>query len=156
MIVNKAGEFYVNGHQCEVKYERREHYSGWIDGEQITSGHNTSHIRETLIDDAKYRVEAEPDFWKVCRAVHNFVVSQTDRDGNQLWVYNETVINNVTPLESVGPAYSALLELENIGLVEEGQICMDLNIEKMWKAVPEAEVDVTEERPQDPWEEYES
>lgn len=135
MITNSTNEFFVNGHHCEIKYERREHYTGWINGEQITSSHNTAHIRQTLIDDAKYRVEREPEFWKIVRAVYKFIESQTDREtGDYLWVYNDVVMNQVTPLNSIGPAYRALLSLKGDGLVEEGQICMDMNVEKMWRA----------------------
>jgi len=151
MITESAREFFVNGYQCEIRYERREHYTGWLEGEKIASSHNTSHIRQELINDAKWRVEKEPDFWKVCRAVHNFVEAQSDRDGEPVWVYRDTVINKVTPLEDVGPAYSALLELESFGLVEKGQIAMDLNVEEMFRAIPEEELDYEDELPDDRW-----
>lgn len=150
-----ASEFFVNGYRCEIKYESRDHYSGWLEGEKIISGHSTSHIRETLISDAKWRVETEPDFWKVCRAVHNFVESQTDRDGEQLWVYRDAVIHQVTPTESVNHAYSALLELENLGLVEKESIVMDSNVDKMFRAVPDADTEI-DDTIESPLSEYES
>lgn len=134
MITNDATVFFVNGYRCEITYERREHYKGWVAGEEICSSHNTSHIRDKLVEDAKWREEIDPDFAEVCEAVYNFVESQTDRDGDYLWVYNDVVMNQVTPLDNVGPAYRALLELADHGLLEEGQICMDLNVEKMWRA----------------------
>lgn len=134
MIVQDTKEFFVNGHRCEVQCEGRDRYTGWIDGEKITSGHNTSNIRETLINDAKYRAEVEPEFWRVCRAVYNFIESQSDENGDHLWVYNGVVTSQVTPLDDVGQTYRALLKLESDGVIEEGQICMDLNVEEMWRA----------------------
>ena len=154
MITEDAGEFFVNGHQCLVRCKGRAHWVGLIGGEQIVSSHNASHVRSELIDQAKYQVEVEPDFWKVCRAVHNFLQRQTTRDDEYIWTYRDTVINKVTPLNDVGPAYRALLELESLGLVEKGQIAMDLNVEEMFRAT-EADTDYSE-IPDDPWAEYRS
>jgi hypothetical protein len=139
MRTKSARTFFVNGHKCEIRCERREHYTGWVDGEKIESGHNTKWLREELISDAKYRPEVQADFGEIAEAVYHFVKAQTDRDGNPLWVHNDVIIKQVTPTETVGDAYSALLKLEGFGYVEKGEICMDLNAEPMWRAVPSVE-----------------
>lgn len=132
MITKDPQTFFVNAHKCEVRYEHREHYTGWVSGEKITSGGNPNHVRSTLIRDAKYREQGDADFHEVAEAVLAFLKRQ--KDDGYLWVYNDVVMDYVTPQNSVGPAYSALLQLESIGVVEEGNICMDLNVEQMWRA----------------------
>lgn len=134
-----AREFFVNGHRCQIECERREKYSGWIDGEQITTSHAPSRIRETLISDAKYRPEVEPEFDAVLRAVYDFLERQTDRDGNYLWVYNDIAVEAVTPTVEVGNAYTALLDLEGQGYIEEERVVMELNVDKMWRVVDDPE-----------------
>jgi hypothetical protein len=138
-----AREFYVNGHRCQIEYERREKYSGWIDGEQITTSHAPKRIRETLISDAKYRVEVKPEFDDVLRAVYDFLERQTDRDGNYLWVYNQSAIDEVTPMDTVGYTYTALLDLEGQGYIEQERVVMDLNVDKMWRVVDDDPEDLS-------------
>lgn len=133
MIVNDARTFFVHGYKCEIEHEGRESYKGYFDGEELTSSHNTSHLRDELIEHAKWNEETEIDESEVAKAVLDFLDKQTDRDGNHLWVYNDVVVEQVTPLDSVGPAYTALLILHDEGLVEQGKICMELNVEKMWR-----------------------
>lgn len=155
---NKATEFFVNGHHCKVESEHRAKYSGWLDGEQYTTGHSVQNVREEIIESAKWMVEVEPDFWKVCRAVDNFLQAQRDyNEGEYRWTHTDTVISQVTPGSSVGVAYTALMELESFACVEKGKIVMERNVEKMWRATSESgQVDFEEEQPENPWGQYES
>jgi len=148
-----SGEFWVNGHHCKVKYERREHYTGWIDGEKITSGHNTAHIKKALINDAKYRVECDYDFWKVVRATHNYVDSARNDSG---WVLEETIRNQIFPQEDDfgGDAMSALFELEEFGMAEQSEVLIGLNPERMWRTTDKSIEEVDEDDVEDPMEEY--
>lgn len=134
MRTTKATEFFVHGHQCQIKNKSRELYVGYIDGDEIARGNSIKRVRDELITDASYRVETELDFWDVCNAVDNFIDSQRDRDGNPLWVYTETIIEAITPNQQVGPAYKALFELEHQDVIESGDICMKNNVENMWRA----------------------
>ena len=152
---NKATEFFVNGHFCTVVNEGREHYSGYIDGDKICTGHGVYDTRRQLINDAKWRVGVEPDFWKICNAVHNFLQDQARLNGATRWVYQGTIQEQVTPCNTVGPTYNALLELEHLDAVEKEEIVMSSNVEKMFRAIEGVEPDIDDSL-ECPWTNYHS
>lgn len=121
-------EFFVNGHICEIKYERREKYSGWIDGEKIDSSHNPKAVADTIKFDAKYREPVEEDFSDVVKAVYEYI---DKKDG---WVHTKAVRGAIYPLEDHPKNdYRALFQLEEEGFIEEGKVFMGLNDAKMWR-----------------------
>jgi len=147
-------EFFVNGHHCKVEYERREHYSAWLDGEKIDTGHNRAHLAELLIDDAKYRTEREYDFWKVVRATHRFADSVRNDSG---WVLEETARNAIFPHDDFGgDVISAFYELEDFGMAEQSEVFIGLNPERMWRITDKDIEEVNMEEVEDPMEEYNS
>jgi len=125
-------EFFVNGHNCQIKREGRERYSGWINGEQVVDSYDPTHVQDSLLRDTKYREQRAPEFWKEVRAVHRYV---DDKDG---WVLGNTIGEAVYPDNTTGVRYlMKAYELQSLGLLEKDTIFTGLNDEDMWRSTEE-------------------
>lgn len=145
-----ASEFYVNGYQCTIEIVHRDHYAGYVEDEQIESSHSTNHIRNQLIDDAKWRESIEPDYWKIVRATHNYI---KQFDG---WVYGDSIRNAIQPEESPATdVQSAFFDLESFDLIERGELHMGSGTKKMWRPL-DGKVDFEEAGLKAPFSHYES
>lgn len=125
----EANTFFVNGHKCEIEYVRREKYMGKINGEEILSSHNTTHIREQLVSDAKYRVEENVEMEELGEAIADYL------DGTDMWVPTDVIQEAITPEDFFSGVYEVLHIFEDEGVVEKTKYYDGLNPEDMWRLV---------------------
>lgn len=129
--MNSPRTFFVNGHKCEVECVGRAQWHGYLDGEKFTEASRSNQVRNVLQEDAKYRVETEPELEAVVEAVYGFI------DAQDMWTTKGLIRNKVFPEDDftllLGKALNLLKEYD---CIEESEVMNGLNAEEMYRPTP--------------------
>jgi hypothetical protein len=91
-----ARHFWYDGHHGEIESTGRERYTSYLNGEQFEDGSNPYHMKQNMLDEIKYRVERDPDYYVVCHGVLWFLDSHVPgRNGENEWVLMDSIREEV-------------------------------------------------------------
>jgi len=116
--VTYSRNFWYDGHHGEIVCTGRERYEARLNGEEFdTSGYPTK-MRDNVLSEMKYRVEREPDFYKVCHGVLRFLDAHVPgRNDENDWVLMDSVRAEVI-LNDGGLCLEVMYALEDADMIE--------------------------------------
>lgn len=113
-----GGHFWYDGHHGYVECVGRERWKSYLNGEGFDKGSHLGHMKENLLDEMKYRIEREPDFYQVCHGVPRFLDAHVPgRNNENDWVLMDSIREEVI-LNDWGLCLEVMYALEDADMIE--------------------------------------